>query len=100
MHWSDIPQSVFERFRQADSSQTRQHGGLGLGLAICRYVTEAHGGGVIAASEGEGKGSTFTVQLPLLNSAPAEESASETTSVTPTLNGHGVAQLAEETAVV
>src|SRR5947209_7700632 len=57
---------VFERFRQADSSTTRQHSGLGLGLAIVRHLAEIHGGTVRAQSEGEGKGATFTVTLPLL----------------------------------
>jgi PAS domain S-box-containing protein len=56
---------VFERFRQADSSTTRLHGGLGLGLAIVRHLVEAHGGSVRADSEGEGRGATFTVELPL-----------------------------------
>lgn len=58
---------VFDYFRQADSSTTRKFGGLGLGLAIVRQVVELHGGTVFAASVGEGKGATFTVQLPLLN---------------------------------
>jgi len=57
---------VFERFRQADSSTTRTHGGLGLGLAIVRHLTEIHGGTVHAESDGEGKGATLTVILPLL----------------------------------
>ena len=56
---------VFERFRQADSSKTRLHGGLGLGLAIVRHLTEAHGGTVSSYSEGAGRGSTFIVRLPI-----------------------------------
>jgi PAS domain S-box-containing protein len=61
---------LFESFRQEDASTTRRHGGLGLGLAIVRYLVEAHGGDIWAFSEGEGKGATFTVQLPLLNILP------------------------------
>jgi PAS domain S-box-containing protein len=56
---------IFERFRQVDSSSTRTHGGLGLGLAIVRYLVEAHGGTVVAASDGTGQGATFTVTLPI-----------------------------------
>ncbi|MFL6604958.1 MAG: chemotaxis protein CheB [Steroidobacteraceae bacterium] len=55
---------IFERFRQADSSTTRQHGGLGLGLSIARQLVELHEGSIEAASDGEGHGSTFTVRLP------------------------------------
>jgi len=57
---------AFERFRQADSTSTRVHGGLGLGLAIVRHIVEMHGGTVNAESRGEGSGATFTVALPLL----------------------------------
>ncbi len=56
---------IFERFRQADSTSTRIHGGLGLGLAIVRQLVELHGGSVHAQSPGEGQGATFMVQLPL-----------------------------------
>lgn len=59
-----LPQ-VFERFRQADASTTRVHGGLGLGLAIVRNLVELHGGNVQADSPGEGQGATFKVMLPL-----------------------------------
>jgi PAS domain S-box-containing protein len=56
---------VFDRFRQADQRITRQHGGLGLGLAIVRHLVEMHGGTVRAESDGEGRGSVFTVALPV-----------------------------------
>ena len=56
---------VFDRFRQADGSTTRRHGGLGLGLAIARHLTELHGGAIWAKSAGEGRGATFTIHLPL-----------------------------------
>ncbi len=57
---------VFDRFRQADSTSTRQHGGLGLGLAIARQLIEIHGGNISAASDGEGKGAAFRLRLPLI----------------------------------
>jgi PAS domain S-box-containing protein len=61
---------LFERFRQADSSTRRQHGGLGLGLSIVRYLVEGHGGRIEAESGGEGKGACFTVLLPLRAAPP------------------------------
>ena len=57
---------LFQRFYQADGTSTRNHGGLGLGLAICRHLVELHGGTIEAFSEGLGQGATFKVQLPLL----------------------------------
>lgn len=66
---------IFEYFRQADSSTTRQFGGLGLGLAIVRHLVELHGGIIWAESPGEGLGTTLTLQLPLLVN-PAQNSSS------------------------
>ena len=57
---------LFERFRQADASTTRERGGLGLGLAITRHLVEMHGGTIHAASAGQDTGATFTVRLPLM----------------------------------
>ena len=67
----DFVPHVFERFRQADSSITRAHGGLGLGLAIVRHLVELHGGTVDAESAGEGRGAMFTVRLPIRTDVPA-----------------------------
>ena len=61
----DFLPHVFDRFRQADQKTSRQHGGMGLGLAIVRHLVELHGGTVSAASAGEGKGATFRVMLPI-----------------------------------
>ncbi len=57
---------IFERFRQADSSAVRKHGGLGLGLAIARHLVELHGGTIRAESAGNGQGTTFFLQLPVV----------------------------------
>jgi len=64
---------VFDKFRQADTSRTRVHGGLGLGLAIVRHLVESHGGTVHALSSGDEQGSTFTVRLPLRSVGRAAE---------------------------
>jgi signal transduction histidine kinase/ActR/RegA family two-component response regulator len=71
----DFLPHVFDRFRQADSSSARRHGGLGLGLAIARQLVELHGGSIAAASAGVGQGAVFTVRLPLAmpHRAPAGE---------------------------
>jgi len=67
---------VFERFRQGDASMTRRHGGLGLGLAIVKHLIEQHGGTVRAESAGEGKGASFTIELPLAKQQPAPSARS------------------------
>jgi CheY-like chemotaxis protein len=67
----DVLPFVFERFRQADSSITRAHAGLGLGLALVKHLVELHGGTVEAQSAGKDMGSTFIVKLPLPISMPA-----------------------------
>jgi signal transduction histidine kinase/ActR/RegA family two-component response regulator len=64
--------SVFDRFRQADATSTREHGGLGLGLSIVRHFVELHGGTVEASSEGEDRGAMFTITLPSLGTNTAE----------------------------
>ncbi len=85
---------VFERFRQQDGSTTREHGGLGLGLAIVRHLVEQHGGHVSAESAGERLGSTFTFHLPIAavkTPADAQESAGQPSSQSST--GEGPATL-------
>ncbi|MDQ3916983.1 MAG: PAS domain S-box protein [Acidobacteriota bacterium] len=69
---ADVLPHVFERFLQADSSTAREHGGLGLGLAIVRHLAELHGGTVRAESAGEGQGATFTLDLPLMIVRPPQ----------------------------
>ncbi|HZM53133.1 MAG TPA: ATP-binding protein, partial [Vicinamibacteria bacterium] len=68
---------VFDRFRQADAATTRRHGGLGLGLSIVKQLVELHGGTVHAASEGEGRGATFGVRLPVISAAVEPEAPIE-----------------------
>lgn len=67
---SDFLPHIFEYFRQQDASITRNHGGLGLGLAIVYHLVEAHAGTISVESDGEGLGATFTVRLPLINVEP------------------------------
>nr|AYM53070.1 sensory box histidine kinase/response regulator [Nannocystis exedens] len=69
---------VFERFRQADGATTRRHGGLGLGLSIVRQLVEMHGGTVSVFSEGEDRGASFTVRIPLAVTLRREIEAPET----------------------
>jgi PAS domain S-box-containing protein len=78
----DVLPFIFDRFRQADSSTTRTHGGLGLGLAIVRHIVELHGGTVRAASAGEGTGATFTINLPVAGRHPAPALALSSSSAT------------------
>jgi PAS domain S-box-containing protein len=61
---ADMLPLIFERFRQADGSITRHHGGMGLGLAIARHILDLHGGTIAARSDGTGRGATFTITLP------------------------------------
>jgi hypothetical protein len=84
IHASFIPY-VFDYFRQADSSMTRSTGGLGLGLAISRYLVELHGGTIEVASDGDGKGATFTVRLPVQSSEPERFITSSNPVATETL---------------
>ena len=67
----DFLSVIFDRFRQADSSASRAHGGLGIGLALVKQLVELHGGKVAAFSDGEGKGATFVIQLPFAR--PSED---------------------------
>jgi signal transduction histidine kinase/ActR/RegA family two-component response regulator len=83
---------IFERFRQADTTSTRKQKGLGLGLAIARQIVQLHGGTIEASSAGEGRGSTFTVKLPLLASgspviSPPVARTEERAAGTPMLDG-------------
>jgi len=82
---ADFLPHVFDRFRQAEGSISRRQGGLGLGLAVVRHLVELHGGSVRAASEGKGKGATFTVELPLVTRA--EGSAARDVEAAPDCKG-------------
>ncbi|KAB8332952.1 PAS domain S-box protein [Scytonema tolypothrichoides VB-61278] len=90
---------IFDRFRQADSSNTRKQSGLGLGLAIVRNLVELHGGTICATSLGLGKGSTFTVKLPFLKTTGIAQIAKKTcsSSNSPSLAGIQVLVVDDET---
>ena len=93
---ADFLPHVFDHFRQESSATTRQFGGLGLGLAIVRYLVELHGGTIQADSPGEGQGATFTVRLPLLK-RPGDEAlgsgGGERLSIQPSVLGHPLSNL-------
>jgi PAS domain S-box-containing protein len=78
---------IFERFRQADASTTRRHGGLGLGLSIVKHLVELHGGQVRAKSAGQGAGATFCIELPLMALHPPESHTRREHPRSPTLIG-------------
>ncbi len=77
---------VFEMFRQADSSNSRRHGGLGIGLALVRQLVQLHGGTIEAASDGANKGSRFTIRLPLLRETASLVSSNLGSSASVKLN--------------
>ncbi|MFA6071524.1 MAG: ATP-binding protein [Janthinobacterium sp.] len=83
----DFLPHVFDRFRQADASTTRRHGGLGLGLAIVKHLVEQHGGTVTASSAGDMQGASFTVRLPLGAPAAGARQADDAPSANPDLRG-------------
>ncbi len=87
---------VFDRFRQADHQPTRTHGGLGLGLSIVRHLVEAHGGTVTAASEGQDRGATFTVELPLASAVSVAAEAAAGGEMGPALSGLRVLVVEDE----
>jgi PAS domain S-box-containing protein len=87
---SDLLPVIFDRFKQGESGSTRNQGGLGIGLALVRHLVELHGGSVTAESEGEGKGATFRVKLPLVAAlVPLNEQRAHPTARQPVPAYHG-----------
>jgi PAS domain S-box-containing protein len=104
---ADFLPFVFERFRQGDAGFSREHGGLGLGLAIAQQLTELHGGTISAASDGPDRGATFTVKLPLMivhqgahapdiNEQPRADRRHPTVETVPRLDGLQVLAVDDE----
>jgi signal transduction histidine kinase/CheY-like chemotaxis protein len=93
---SDFLPHVFDRFRQADMTSTKPHGGLGLGLGIVRHLVELHGGAVRAESPGVGKGATFTVILPAGPDGPLSGPVSRPVSAPPRLDAIRVLLVEDE----
>jgi len=89
----DFLPNVFDAFRQADASSTRQHGGLGLGLSIARQLVQLHGGTITASSDGRNRGATFTVRLPVREPELAAAAGSEPARVHGSGRLRGVAVL-------
>jgi len=86
----DLLPVIFDRFKQGESGSTRTQGGLGIGLALVRHLVELHGGSVTAESEGEGKGATFRVELPLVAAlVPTKEERAHPTARQPMPAYHG-----------
>ena len=81
---------VFDRFRQADQTTTRAHGGLGLGLSIVKHLTELHGGTVVATSEGVGRGCRFEVRLPAVTAPPPVATTDREVDTTNRLDGQSI----------
>jgi len=93
---ADFAPRLFDRFTQHDASSTRQHGGLGMGLAIVRHLVELHGGTVRAESPGSGLGATFIVRLPQVLARPSDGDADRDVNVVPVLRGLRVLAVEDE----
>jgi PAS domain S-box-containing protein len=91
---------VFEAFRQEDSSTTRSHSGIGLGLSIVRSLVELHGGSINAASDGRGRGATFTVELPVLESMPTVSGQPKRARVVPSSEALDLPLMSDSTVLV
>jgi PAS domain S-box-containing protein len=89
---------VWDRFRQADSSTSREHGGLGLGLAVVRHLAELHGGSVRAVSGGRNQGATFMVELPLVRVEEAPQSSTPPAAGEAPLRGRAVLLVEDDDA--